>query len=97
MTELTRTDIIAEERAATRADALDRAWRTFKQGILIDAAAATGTGVLVLLGELDPTTPAFWTAAGAIAARSFVAAAASYLHRLKTAPAAPVAASQNAG
>lgn len=85
-TDITRTEAIAEERAAARADALDRAWRTFKQGILIDAAAATGTGVLALMGEIDPTEPKFWALAGAIALRSFVAAGASYLHRLKTAP-----------
>lgn len=83
---LTRSDQLAAERTARRADALDRAWRTFKQGILIDAAAATGTGVLVILGELDPTTKAFWIAAGGLAVRNLVHSTASYLHRLKAAP-----------
>lgn len=82
----TRADALATERATRRADALDRAWRTFKQGILIDAVAATGTGVLVLLGELDPASPAFWAAAGGLALRNLVHSTASYFHRLKTAP-----------
>lgn len=74
--------------ATINADALDRAWRTFKQNIATDALTAAGAGILALTDTLDVTTPAFWTAAGALLAKSFVVSAASYLHRLKSAPAA---------
>lgn len=67
-------------------DALDRAWRTFKQCILADALIVTGGGVLTLLDQLDPTTSQFWAAAGGLALKSFITSAASYLHRLKTPP-----------
>jgi hypothetical protein len=83
---LTRRESLIEARLARYADALDRAWRTFKQGILIDALGAIGTGVLVLMEKVDPTEPAFWNLVGAIVLRSFAAAAASFLHRLKTEP-----------
>lgn len=88
MSEHKATPTAETVKAEARADAIDRAWRTFKQNILIDAAAATGTGVLVLMDKIDPTSPGFWPLVGGIALRSFVAAGASYLHRLKSDPAA---------
>lgn len=72
-----------------KTDALNRAVRTLEQNILVDALAATGTGVLVLVGQVDPTTKQFWIAAGALALKSFVVSAASYLHRLGSTPATP--------
>lgn len=67
-------------------DALDRAWRTFKQGILTDALIAAGGGILTLTNQMEPTSTQFWAAAGALVLKSFLVSTASYLHRLKTPP-----------
>lgn len=57
--------------------------RTLWQGFMVDALAAIGLAITALLGTTDPTTPAFWAAAGAIVLKSFLTALASYLTRLK--------------
>ena len=70
-------------------DALNRALRTLWTSIGVDAVFATGTGTLLLLNDYDPTSPLFWGAVGALAVRSLVTAAASYMVRLKVTPKAP--------
>jgi hypothetical protein len=65
------------------ADALDRAWRSFKQNILIDALVTVGAGLTVLLGEAPVTSLQFWSAVGVLVIKSVLASTASYLHRLK--------------
>ena len=70
-------------------DALNRALRTLWTSIGVDAFVATGAGTLLLLNEGDPTSPLFWGAVGALAVRSLVTAAASYMVRLKVTPKAP--------
>jgi hypothetical protein len=68
------------------ADALERAWRTFLQAILLDAAAAIGGGILTLMGTLDVSTGAFWTAVFWLVVKSVLLSGASYLHRLVKEP-----------
>lgn len=68
-------------------DALDRAWRTFKQGILLDALTIIGGQTLVLMQSGDVMSPAFWSAVGILTVKTFVMSIASFLHRLKSAPA----------
>lgn len=67
-------------------DALDRAWRTFKQGVLVDALSIIGGGTLVLLQSGDVMSPAFWSAVGILTVKTFVMTIASFLHRMKSAP-----------
>lgn len=67
-------------------DALDRAWRTFKQGVLLDALAVIGGGTLVLLETGDVTSPTFWSAVGILTLKTFVMSIASFLHRMKSEP-----------
>lgn len=67
-------------------DALDRAWRTIKQGILLDAGVMIGGGLLVLMETGDLTSPLFWSAVGILVAKSLLMSAASFLHRLKSDP-----------
>lgn len=70
----------------TRADAFNRAVRTLWTGFGVDAAATIGAGTLTLLNGGDVTSPIFWTAVGALAAKSIVTAIASYMVRLKFTP-----------
>lgn len=72
---------------ATKADALQRAFRTLWQGFGVDALMAVGAGLVVLLsGGLDVLSGAFWVALGVLILKSFLTALASYLQRLKSAP-----------
>ena len=57
--------------------------RTLWQGFMVDALAVIGLALTVLLGTVDPTSPAFWSLAGGIVVKSFLTALASYLTRLK--------------
>lgn len=70
-------------------DALDRAWRTLKQGILLDASVMIGGGILVLLETGDVTSPVFWSAVGILVVKSLTMSVASFLHRLKSDPKTP--------
>jgi len=67
-------------------DALDRAWRTIKQGILLDASVAIGGGLIVLMETGDVTSPVFWSAVGILVAKSLLMSAAAFLHRMKSDP-----------
>lgn len=67
-------------------DALDRAWRTFKQAVLVDALIVIGAGVLTLMDQMDPSSTQFWAAVGGLVIKSLLTSTASYLHRLKTPP-----------
>lgn len=70
----------------TKADALQRAVRTLWQGFGTDALVAIGAGLVLLLGDVEVTTTAFWAALGVLILKSFLTALASYLQRLKNAP-----------
>lgn len=71
---------------ATKADALQRAVRTLWQGFGTDALVAIGAGLVLLLGDVEVTSTAFWAALGVLILKSFLTALASYLQRLKNAP-----------
>lgn len=70
----------------TKADALQRAVRTLWQGFGTDALVAIGAGLVLLLGDVEVTSTAFWAALGVLILKSFLTALASYLQRLKSAP-----------
>jgi hypothetical protein len=57
--------------------------RTLWQGLIVDALAAVGLGLTLLLATGDITSPAFWSAFGVLVGKSFLTALASYLTRLK--------------
>lgn len=60
--------------------------RTLWQGFIVDALAAIGLGLGVLLNGGDITSPAFWTGVGILVGKSFLTAIASWLTRFKPAP-----------
>lgn len=68
------------------ADALERAWRTLWQGFLVDALAAAGAGLMILLADGDLTSPLFWQAAALMVGKSILTSMASYMTRLKSTP-----------
>jgi hypothetical protein len=63
--------------------------RTLWQGFIVDALGAIGLGLLTILGTTDPTDPVFWTLAGALVAKSFITALASWFTRIKKDAAKP--------
>ena len=67
-------------------DALERALRTLWQGFMVDGLAVAGTGLILLLGDGDLTSPVFWQAAGLLVAKSILTSFASFLVRLKSTP-----------
>lgn len=70
-------------------DALNRAWRTFYVAIGFDAALLIGAGLTDLLSKMDITSPAFWITFGILVGKSVLISLASFLLRLKKAPAEP--------
>ena len=68
------------------ADAKNRSWRTFLQGLTIDLAAA----LIVILGTITqintPMDKTAWIAVGALAVKTLVQAALSYFMRIKIQP-----------
>ena len=67
-------------------DALIRAWRTFYASVGVDIMVAIGAGLLLLMNNGDPMTPAFWIAFAALVVRSVLTALATYWARLKFPP-----------
>ena len=57
--------------------------RTLWQGFIVDALIAVGLGLVVLLGDGDISSPAFWGAVGILVGKSFMTSIASWLTRLK--------------
>lgn len=62
-----------------RADARQRAVRTFLQGMLLVALAAAGGVVATQLGDVHMTT-AWWSAFGALLVKAVVQAVVAYVH-----------------
>lgn len=71
----------------TKADALQRALRTLWQGFGIDALIAIGAGLLLLLDGGDVLSPIFWGGVLVLIIKSLLVSLASYLQRLRKAPA----------
>lgn len=67
------------------ADAMDRAWRTFKSGIGIDIAVGLALTLGTLLLDLQ-WTKAYWALVGTLAAKSVIQSVVSYILRRKSAP-----------
>ena len=70
-----------------KADALQRALRTLWQGFGVDALIAIGAGLLLLLDGGDVLSGVFWAGLGVLILKSVLTSAASYLVRLRKAPA----------
>lgn len=73
--------------AATQADAVNRSRRTLTQGLLVDVAIAVATGLLLWLPDADLSSRDAWIVLGTALAKSVLTAVASYVMRLKVAPA----------
>lgn len=67
------------------ADAMDRAWRTFKSGVGIDIAIAVALAVAPLITSLE-WTPVYWGILGTTVAKSVIQAVVSYVLRRNSAP-----------
>jgi Kef-type K+ transport system membrane component KefB len=66
----------------TTADARNRAWRTFVQGLLIDVVAAVVLAIApALVGADFAFTGEYWAALGVLAAKTAVASVVSYVAR----------------
>ncbi len=68
-------------------DARDRAWRTFLQGLALDLLVAVAAALLVWLPDADVTSRQAWVVLGVTLTKTILQAAASYVMRLKVAPA----------
>jgi hypothetical protein len=79
---------VADHAATTiKADALQRALRTLWQGFGVDALIAIGVGLTLLLDGGDVMTPVFWGGVLVLIVKSLLVSLASYLQRLRKAPA----------
>lgn len=67
------------------ADARNRSFRTFVQGIGIDLLFAF-VGLLAMVSSMDVTDKTAWTAFGVLVLKTFVQTVVSYVSRLKIAP-----------
>lgn len=75
-----------EGAAEVREDAMDRSFRTLRQGLLLDLAVAV---ILVLSTAFSSNiewTPTYWKALGLTLAKSVLQAGVSYFYRLFVAP-----------
>ncbi len=74
-----------EGAAEVREDAMDRSFRTLRQGLLLDVAVAV---ILVLSTAFTNVewTPTYWKALGLTLAKSVLQAGVSYFYRLFVAP-----------
>lgn len=67
------------------ADAMDRAWRTFKSGIGLDIAIAVAVVLAPAITNLE-WTPVYWAVLGTAIAKSVLTAVTSYVLRRKSTP-----------
>lgn len=75
----------SERRAFVHADALDRAWRTFKTGIGLDIALGLALTLGTMLTDLR-WTKEYWALIGTLAAKSVVQSIVSYILRKRSTP-----------
>lgn len=76
-------------RADVRADARNRALRTFWQGLGIDVLIAVAAVLLAWADTADLTSREAWAALGLLLAKTLLITAASFVMRLKMPPPAP--------
>jgi hypothetical protein len=81
----TITAATAAGRPLVIADAKNRSWRTFWQGLAIDVTAAL-IAVLSTLTGLDPFTKDTWIVIAALAIKTLIQTVISYLARLRITP-----------
>lgn len=72
-----------------KADATQRAKRTFIQGIALDVAVAVAVALLAWLPDADMTSKQAWIILGTSLAKTVLTAVASYVMRLKVRPDQP--------
>lgn len=70
---------------SVQADAENRAWRTFVQGLLLDVAAAVVAVLVVALTDVEWTLT-YWQALGLVLLKTVLTAAVSYAARRITPP-----------
>lgn len=70
-----------------RADARNRAARTFWQGLAVDVLVAVATIVTTWATEADLTSGEAWAGLGLLAGKTVLITGASYVARLKAPPA----------
>lgn len=75
--------------STTKADAAQRAKRTFIQGIALDVAVAVAVALLAWLPDADLTNKQAWIILGTSLAKTVLTAVASYVMRLKVRPDQP--------
>ena len=80
---ITATDVSGRELVV--ADARNRSWRTFLQGLIFDLLAGLAAAIAVLAGA-DPFVKETWVAFGILVLKTFVSAGISYLMRLRATP-----------
>lgn len=67
------------------ADALDRAWRTFKTGIGLDIALGLALTVGTMIADLE-WTKTYWILLGTVAVKSVLQSVTSYILRKRSTP-----------
>lgn len=71
---------------ATQADAANRGYRTFLQGVAIDVAVAIAVALLAWLPDADLSSREAWIVLGTAVGKTVLTAVASYVMRLKVTP-----------
>lgn len=71
--------------AVTQADARDRAWRTFIQGLGIDVTIAVTLVLVVAFKDIE-WTPTYWIALGSSLGRTILQSAVAYVMRVFVKP-----------
>jgi hypothetical protein len=66
---------------SVQADAKNRAWRTFAQGLLVDVAVAVVLVLVVAFGANIEWTPTYWLALASTLGKTVLLSAVSYASR----------------
>jgi hypothetical protein len=72
---------------STTADARNRAFRTFAQGLLVDVGAVLAAVLVVSLGEIE-WTQTYWVGVASLVGKTVITSVVAYVAR-KTLPPAP--------
>lgn len=80
------TDGTTTPQVLIEADAKNRAWRTFLQGLGVDVVVAIAAAVLLWLPDADVSSGEAWGAIGLVLAKTLIQTVAAYVMRLKVTP-----------